>query len=72
MDEARAVLLRLERIDVLEREGATAPHLLGELRALLSEAEAWVRAEGGGTEDAEDALDRCRGALERQSVASPR
>ena len=66
------MLRRLERIEVLEREGATTPHLLGELRALLSEAEAWVRAEGDGTDEAEEALDRCRDALERQPVsASP-
>lgn len=72
MDEARAVLERLHRIELLEREGATAPHLLGELRALLTEAEAWVRAESGGTERAEAALDECRRALERERVPAGR
>ena len=45
MDEARAVLERLERIEALEREGAHPQHLLAELRALVSEAEAWARRE---------------------------
>ena len=72
MEEARAVLRRLERIEVLEREGATAPHLLGELRALLVEAEAWVRAEGGGTDEAEEALEQCRNALEGPPVTAGR
>jgi hypothetical protein len=36
---------RLDRIDALEREGATAPALLAELRELVHEAEAWARLE---------------------------
>jgi hypothetical protein len=44
MDEARAVLERLERIDRLERVGTPPGELLEEVRALLTEAEAWVRA----------------------------
>ena len=72
MDEARAVLERLTRIELLDREGASPPHLLAEVRALLTEAEAWVRAERRGTEDAEDALERCRRALERRPVAASR
>ncbi len=60
MEEARAVLARLDRIEALERERAPAGELLAEVRALLAEAEAWVRAEPAGTERAEDALERCR------------
>ena len=45
MDEARAVIQRLDRIDALERDGATAPALLAELRELVREAEAWARLE---------------------------
>jgi hypothetical protein len=45
MDEARAVLRRLERIEALERERAHPQHLLAELRALVAEAEAWARRE---------------------------
>jgi hypothetical protein len=36
--------------------------LLGEVRSLLSEAEAWVEADRPG-ERAEAVLERCRGAL---------
>ena len=47
MDEARAVLRRLSRIEALEREGAPPRSLLAEVHALLAEA----------------ALERCRDAL---------
>jgi hypothetical protein len=63
MDEARAVLRRLNRIEALEREGAPARSLLAEVHALLEEAEAWVACEHGGVEAAEDALERCHDAL---------
>src|SRR5439155_12651735 len=46
MDEARAVLARLDRIEELEREGAPPGVLLEELRGLVQEAEAWARLEG--------------------------
>jgi hypothetical protein len=46
MEEARCVLERLRRIDELKSDGAPADVLLGEVRALLGEAEAWVEAEG--------------------------
>ena len=49
MDEqhgvAAGVLARLERIEALRAVGP-ASELLGELRALVPEAEAWARAEG--------------------------
>jgi hypothetical protein len=63
MDEARAVLRRLRRIDALERKRAPVGSMLTEVRALLSEAEAWVGAEGVGTDGAEEALERCRRSL---------
>jgi hypothetical protein len=44
-DQAAGVLARLERIEAL-RVGGPASELLGELRALVPEAEAWARAEG--------------------------
>jgi len=56
------VLERLERIEALDRDEAPAGALLGELRALVAEAEAWARAERPGGR-AEAALDRCRLAL---------
>lgn len=63
MDEARAVLRRLSRIEALEREGAPARSLLAEVHALLGEAEAWVACERGEVEAAEAALERCQEAL---------
>jgi hypothetical protein len=64
MDEARAVLHRLERIDALERSGAPVRCVLDEVRALLAEAEAWVAVERDGTDVAEHALRRCREAVD--------
>lgn len=61
MDEARAVLARLDRIETLEREGAPPGALLDELRGLVQAAEAWVRLEGD--ERARAALERCDAAL---------
>ena len=46
MDEARAVLHRLERIEALEREGAHPAAVLAELHELVREAEAWAKLEG--------------------------
>ena len=63
MDEALKVMDRLARIEALERDGCPADLLLGEVRALLHEAEAWVRAEPGGVERAAEALERSREAL---------
>jgi hypothetical protein len=62
MDEARAVLRRLERIEALEREHAPAASLLAEVRALLEEAEAWLAVDDPGA-DAEAALSRCQERL---------
>jgi hypothetical protein len=46
MDEARAVLQRIRRIDALQRERAGSPALLAELDRLVVEARAWLCAEG--------------------------
>jgi hypothetical protein len=69
MDEARAVMRRLGRIEALEREGAPPRSLLAEVHALLYEAEAWIASERGGADAAEAALERCRDALEAPAVA---
>ena len=61
--EAARVLSRLERIEALDRSHALPELLLDELRALLAEAEAWVRVEGRPSSEARDALERCRLAL---------
>ena len=69
MDEARDVLRRLRRIELLER-GSTPPEvLLEELRALVAEAEAWARVEPGARARAERAIERCSEALEAPFVA---
>lgn len=61
MDEARAVLDRLERIEALDREGASPQELLDELRGLVVEAERWARRERDGAAAA--AVEACRSAL---------
>jgi hypothetical protein len=57
---ADQVLERLGRIDALRRSAADGAdgsgRLLGELRALVGDAEAWARAEGDG---------RARAAVEK-------
>jgi hypothetical protein len=52
MDEARAVMRRLERIEVLDREHADPLTLIAELRELVREAEDWARAEDDERADA--------------------
>jgi len=66
MEEARAVLVRLDRIERLDRAGAAPDVLLPELRELVREAEEWSRIEGAGA----GAVDRCRDALERGGVVA--
>ena len=46
MDEADRVLVRLERIEALDRGRVDPGVVLGELRALVGEAENWARVEG--------------------------
>jgi hypothetical protein len=67
MDESKAVLERLQRIEALDRAGAGTFELLRELRALLGEAEAWSKVEGGDA--GETAVDGLRSALAREMIA---
>ena len=67
MDESEAVLDRLARIEALDRAGAGPGELVEELRALLVEAEAWSRREGG--EAGAEAVDELRAALARDMIA---
>jgi Tfp pilus assembly protein PilN len=62
MDEARQVLERLRRIEELEEQRAPSGELIDELRELVREGEAWLRAEGDPAA-AVEALERCRAAL---------
>ena len=66
MDEARAVIDRLERIEKLERNHAPPEVLLEELRGLVRDAETWARVEGD--ERAAAAVDRCDAALAQPAV----
>ena len=68
MEESRAVLERLARIETLDRAGARAPELLVELRALLEEAETWSQAEGGDA--GERAVAQLRSAMTRDMIAA--
>ena len=70
MEKERAILERLERIDGLRREDAPARILLDEVRALLSDAEDWVR-EDDVPDQAARAVERTREALE-SALATPR
>jgi hypothetical protein len=68
MEESRAVLERLQRIEALDRAGAANSELLHELRALLGEAEEWSRTEGGDA--GESAVAGLRAALSRDMIAA--
>ena len=66
MDEARAVINRLDRIEALERQGASPGVLFEELRGLVRDAEAWARLEADARAAA--AVDRCRDALASTTI----
>jgi hypothetical protein len=63
MEEAHALLARLDRIEALDREGAPPDVLLPELRALVGEAETWARRERDPA--AEAAAAACASACDR-------
>ena len=62
MEKERTILERLERIDGLRRDDAPAEVVLDEVRALLSDAEDWVREEQVPSRAA-DAVERARERL---------
>jgi hypothetical protein len=64
VEKEHAIFERLERIDGLRREDAPAGVLLDEVRALLSEAEDWVRTEPGVPPRTVEAVAGSRTALE--------
>jgi hypothetical protein len=63
VDEARHVLERLDRIEALGREHAAPETLLAELRALVREAEVWVRREGGPASSAAGTIETLKAAV---------
>ena len=69
MEKERAILERLERIDGLREEDAPAGVLLDEVRALLADAEEWVR--DSPDDRVEEALRRSHAALEAGERAAP-
>lgn len=87
MDEARKVIRRLERIAALQSVDAPAGELLGEVRQLLAEGEAWIAAERSGdtngwsdrgdrgglraTDPAAAALANCRATLATSQEVVP-
>jgi hypothetical protein len=72
VEKEHAVYERLERIDGLRREDAPADVLLEEVRALLMEAEDWVRSDPGAPSRAVEAVDRTKAALESQGALTLR
>ena len=66
MDEARHVLDRLDRIEALGRRRAEPEALLGELRELVREAEAWARREGRPAAAAADAIETLKAAVQER------
>ena len=62
VENERVILERLERIDCLRSEDASAEVLLDEVRALLSDAEDWVREEPVPSRTA-NAVERAKEAL---------
>ena len=64
MEKEHAVYERLERIDGLRREDAPADVLLDEVRALLAEAEDWIRSDADAPSGASEALARSQTALD--------
>jgi len=73
MEEARAVLARLERIEAMDRAGADAPSLVAELRELVREATDWADVEGDpdARAAAEALLVAGRGGAARDEVLLP-
>jgi len=65
------ILERLNRIERLEQDEAPADVLLSEVRALLAEAEEWVRSDGASNERAQVAVEGLRKALDRGAEPVP-
>jgi len=67
VEEAR-VLARLDRIDQLDRGGATPGELLTELRGLLRDAEDLSRQGGAARSGSEEVVERLRTTLARDII----
>jgi hypothetical protein len=56
MEEARAVIARLDRIEALDRAEAEPRLVLAELRELVREVETWAKRERRSSADCHDLL----------------
>jgi hypothetical protein len=65
VEEARAVIARLDRIEAMERAHEPVPLVLHELELLVAETESWLEREGSSASAARGALERFLRALER-------
>ena len=65
------ILERLNRIERMEQDEAPADVLLSEVRALLAEAEEWVRSDGAANERAQATVQGLREALDRGAEPVP-
>jgi hypothetical protein len=72
VEEARAVIARLERIEAMERAQEPAELVLGQLALLAVDAERWLETEQTAGAAARKALERCLDALERASALDSR
>jgi glutathione S-transferase len=65
VNEARAVIARLDRIEAMERAREPAELVLGQLALLVAETERWLETERTAGVAARKALERCLQALEQ-------
>jgi hypothetical protein len=71
MEEARAVMARLDRIEAMELRAESPELILDELAALTAETERWLETEPAAGAAARRALARCLDALERAPAVPP-
>lgn len=69
MEEARAVIARLDRIEAMAFARAPAALVLSELELLVPEAMRWLEREGPAAAAARIALERCLLVLREGSFA---
>ena len=67
MEEARAVIARLDRIEAMAQARAPAELVLSELELLIPEAGRWLEREGPTAAAAREALERCLLVLEERA-----
>jgi hypothetical protein len=70
MEEARAVIARLDRIEAMARAQVPAALVLSELELLIPEARRWLEREGLAAAAARAALERCLFVLKEGSQPS--